>query len=69
MLYISGRRPANIDGLKFGKVGAELDIEDGCRAVYATAVNVLATMRNALAMVSFPSDIAVKIESIWEIAD
>jgi hypothetical protein len=37
--------------------------------VYATAVNVLATTRNALAMVSFPSDIAVKIESIWEIAD
>lgn len=119
MLYVSGHGPAAIDGVKRGKVGAELSIEDGRFAARATALNVLATMRNklgsldrvvrlvrtfgmvnaapdftqqpqvingysdlmvevfgeeagkgvraAVGMGSLPSNIAVEVESIWEI--
>ena len=118
-LYISGHGPAAIDGVKPGKVGAELSIEEGQLAARATALNVLATIRNelgsldrvvqllrtfgmvnaapdftqqpqvingysnlmveifgemagkgvraAVGMGSLPSNIAVEIESIWEI--
>ena len=119
MLYISGHGPANIEGVKPGKVGAGLTLDDGRLAARATALNVLATMKKALGsldrvvrlvrsfgmvnaapdftqqpqvingysdlmvqvfgeeagkgvraavgMGSLPSDIAVEVESIWEI--
>lgn len=119
MLYISGHGPAAIEGVKPGKVGADLTLEEGRLAARATALSVLATMKNALGsldrvvrlvrtfgmvnaapdfteqpqvingysdlmaqvfgeqagkgvraavgMGSLPSNIAVEVESIWEI--
>ena len=119
MLYISGHGPAKLDGVKAGKVGVDLTIEEAQFAARATAINVLATMqsklgsldrvvqlvrtfgmvnapadftqqpsvingysdlmaevfgaeagkgvRAAVGMGSLPSNIAVEIESIWEI--
>lgn len=118
-LYISGHGPAAIDGVKPGKVGADLTIEEGQLAARATALAVLSTMRHklgsldrvvrllrtfgmvnaapdftqqpqvingysnlmvevfgeeagkgvraAVGMGSLPSNIAVEVESIWEI--
>jgi enamine deaminase RidA (YjgF/YER057c/UK114 family) len=120
MLYVSGHGPADIDGVKSGKVGEALSIDDGRLAARATALNVLATMKSklgsldrvvqlvrtfgmvnaapdftehpkvingysdvmvqvfgedagkgvraAVGMASLPSNIAVEIESIWEIS-
>ena len=119
ILYVSGHGPAQIEGVKPGKVGTDLSIEEGQLAARATALAVLATMqkrlgnldrirqllrtfgmvnaapdftqqpqvingysnlmvdvfgekagkgvRAAVGMGSLPSDIAVEIESIWEI--
>ena len=47
-LYISGHGPAAIEGVKPGKVGADLTIEDGRLAARATALGVLATMKKKL---------------------
>lgn len=118
-LYISGHGPAAIDGVKRGKVGQDLTLEEGQFAARATALAVLATMKHALGsldrvvqllrtfgmvnaapdftqqpqvingysdlmvevfgpevgkgvraavgMGSLPSNIAVEVESIWEI--
>jgi enamine deaminase RidA (YjgF/YER057c/UK114 family) len=118
-LYISGHGPAPLEGVKPGKVGADLTLDEGRLAARATALAVLATMkkslgsldrvvqllrtfgmvnaapdftqhpqvingysdrmaevfgekagkgvRAAVGMGSLPNDIAVEIESIWEI--
>jgi enamine deaminase RidA (YjgF/YER057c/UK114 family) len=49
--YISGHAPLNPDGsiaLPLGKVGAELTLEQGVAAAKATALSMLATLKNEL---------------------
>ena len=121
LLFVSGHGPAAIEGVKPGKVGQDLTIEEGKLAARATGLRILSTMRDrlgsldrvvrlvrsfgmvnavpdfteqpqvingyselmvevfgetngkgaraAVGMGSLPSNIAVEIESIWEIRE
>lgn len=49
LLFLSGMLPTEGREAKFiGRVGAELDVEAGCRAAYFAALNVLAAARQYL---------------------
>src|SRR5437660_9163771 len=49
LLFLSGMLPTEGHGAKFvGRVGAELDVEAGCKAAQLAAVNVLAVARQHL---------------------
>src|SRR5258708_12846362 len=50
LLFLSGMLPTEGHGAKFtGRVGAELDVEQGRRAALLAALNVLAVARESLA--------------------
>jgi len=49
LLFLSGMLPTEGHGAKFiGRVGAELDVEAGCKAAHLAALNVLAVARRHL---------------------
>jgi len=49
LLFLTGMLPTEGRGAKFvGRVGAELDIEAGCKAAHLAALNVLAVARRHL---------------------
>jgi enamine deaminase RidA (YjgF/YER057c/UK114 family) len=49
LLFLSGMLPREGHGAKFvGRVGAELDVETGCKAAQLAALNVLAVARQHL---------------------
>ena len=49
LLFLSGMLPTESHGAKFiGRVGAELDVEAGCKAAHLAALNVLAVARQHL---------------------
>jgi len=49
LLFLSGMLPTEGHGAKFiGRVGAELDVEAGCKAAHLAALNVLAVARQHL---------------------
>src|SRR5712691_5211846 len=49
LLFLSGMLPTEGHGAKFiGRVGAELDVEAGCKAAHLAALNVLAVTRQHL---------------------
>src|SRR5437667_5770154 len=49
LLFLSGMLPTEGHGAKFiGRVGAELDVETGCKAAHLAALNVLAVARHHL---------------------
>lgn len=49
MLYCSGQGPADLPGVKRkGKLGGELTLEEGNAAARATAINILAAMKEYL---------------------
>ncbi len=49
LLFLSGMLPTEGHGAKFiGRVGAELDVEAGCKAAQLAALNVLAVARRHL---------------------
>lgn len=49
LLFLSGMLPTEGHGAKFiGRVGAELDVEEGRKAAYLAALNVLAVARQFL---------------------
>jgi enamine deaminase RidA (YjgF/YER057c/UK114 family) len=49
LLFLSGMLPTEGHGAKFiGRVGAELDVEAGCKAAHLAALNVLAVARQLL---------------------
>lgn len=50
MLYVSGHGPATLDGKKplLGKVGDKLTLEQGQESARLVAINILATVKNAL---------------------
>ena len=49
LLFLSGMLPTEGHGAKFiGRVGAELDVETGCKAARLAALNVLAVARQHL---------------------
>lgn len=119
MLFVAGHGPAQVEGVRPGKVGADLDLEQGRGAARATGLAILSTIRDtlgsldrvvrlvrtfgmvnasadftehprvingfsdfmveifgegagkgsrcAVGMASLPSNIAVEIESFWEV--
>jgi enamine deaminase RidA (YjgF/YER057c/UK114 family) len=49
LLFLSGMLPTEGHGAKFiGRVGAEIDVEAGCKAAHLAALNVLAVARQHL---------------------
>jgi enamine deaminase RidA (YjgF/YER057c/UK114 family) len=49
LLFLSGMLPTEGHGAKFvGRVGAELDVEAGCKAAHVAALNALAVARQHL---------------------
>lgn len=49
LLFLSGMLPTDVSGAKFiGRVGAELDLEAGCKAARLATLNALAVMRQYL---------------------
>jgi enamine deaminase RidA (YjgF/YER057c/UK114 family) len=49
LLFLSGMLPTERHGAKItGRVGAELDVEQGCKAAHLAALNVLAVARKHL---------------------
>ena len=49
LLYVSGHGPAPADGIRTtGKLGRELNVEEGYRAARQTGLSILATVRAAL---------------------
>src|SRR6202142_1112790 len=49
LLFLTGMLPTEGRGAKFiGRVGAELDVEAGCKAAHLAALNVLAVARKHL---------------------
>ena len=48
LLFVSGQLPMGPEGLAKGKLGADLDVEQGQAAARLCAVNILAQMRRAL---------------------
>jgi enamine deaminase RidA (YjgF/YER057c/UK114 family) len=49
LLFLSGMLPTEGHGAKFvGRVGAELDVEAGCKAAHLATLNVLAVARQYL---------------------
>ncbi len=47
-LYVGGHGPVSADGVIVGKVGTAVCLEEGRRAARATALSILATVRDAL---------------------
>jgi enamine deaminase RidA (YjgF/YER057c/UK114 family) len=49
LVYTSGHLPVDADGqMLTGRVGAELDVEAGCRAAQLAGLNILASLRKEL---------------------
>ena len=48
MLYVGGYGPVGTEGIKRGKVGRDLDLAEAQQAARATALSMLATVREAL---------------------
>lgn len=49
LVFVSGQVPRTPDGIKFvGKIGRELDTEDGQQAARICAINILANLRDSL---------------------
>ena len=49
ILYVSGHGPAPLDGVKTtGKVGHDLNVEEGYQSARRTGLSILATVREAL---------------------
>lgn len=49
MLYVSGHGPAKLDGvILVGKLGKELNVEQGKQNARAVGINILATVKNTL---------------------
>jgi len=48
VLYVGGHGPVGTEGIKRGKVGRDLDLAEAQQAARATALSMLATVREAL---------------------
>jgi enamine deaminase RidA (YjgF/YER057c/UK114 family) len=48
ILYVGGHGPVGSDGIKRGKVGRDLDLAEAQQAAHATALSMLATVRQEL---------------------
>jgi len=48
LIYLAGYGPCSMEGLKYGKVGKDLTIEEGYQAARATGICLLATLKLAV---------------------